>query len=61
MIAEEASKFENEEKISIRDNEDESFKFDKDFVDQCVDQVLCISDLLRWNVEIELDITIHYH
>jgi hypothetical protein len=47
MITEEASKLENEEKISIRDNENESFKFDKDFVDQCVDQVLCISDLLR--------------
>ncbi len=61
MIAEEASKLENEKRILIRDNEDESFKFDKDFVNQCVDQVFCISDLLRWNVETELDITIHYH
>ncbi len=61
MIAEWASKFENEKEISICDNEDEFFKFDKDFVDQCVDQMLCISDLLRWNVEIEFDITIHYH
>jgi hypothetical protein len=36
MIAKEALKLENEKKISIRDDEDESFKFDKDFVDQCV-------------------------
>ncbi len=44
MITKKASKFENEKKISIRDNEDESFKFDKDFVDQCVNQVFCISN-----------------
>ncbi len=61
MITKWASKLENEKKIFVRDNEDESFKFDKDFVDQCVDQVFCISDLFRWNVEIELDITIHYY
>ncbi len=36
MIAKRTSKLENEKKISIRNNEDESFKFDKDFVDQCV-------------------------
>jgi hypothetical protein len=33
MITKETSKFENEKKISIRDNENEFFKFDKDFVD----------------------------
>jgi hypothetical protein len=33
MIAKEASKFEYEKKISIRDDEDESFKFNEDFVD----------------------------
>jgi hypothetical protein len=33
MIAKRESKFENEEKISIRDNENESFKFDKYFID----------------------------
>ncbi len=61
MITKETSKFENEKKISICDNENEFFKFDKDFVDQCVDQVFCISDLFRWNVNIEFDIIIHYH
>ncbi len=33
MIAEEASKFENEKKVFIDNDENESFKFDKDFVD----------------------------
>ncbi len=61
MITEKASKFKNEKKVSIRDNENEFFEFDKDFVDQCVDQMFCISDLFHWNVKIEFDITIHYH
>jgi hypothetical protein len=33
MIAEKASKFENEKRISIDDNKDESFEFDKDLID----------------------------
>jgi hypothetical protein len=33
VIVKEASKLENEKKISIRDDEDEFFKFDEDFVD----------------------------
>ncbi len=47
MITTKTSKFENEKKISIRDDEDEFFKFDEDFVDECVDQVICISYCFR--------------
>jgi hypothetical protein len=61
MITKKTSKFENEERISIDDYENEFLKFDKDFVHQNVYQMLNISDFFRWNVKTEFDITIHYH
>jgi hypothetical protein len=33
MITKRQSKLENKKRISICDNEDESFEFDKDFID----------------------------
>jgi hypothetical protein len=33
MITKRRSKFESKERISICDDEDESFEFDKDFID----------------------------
>jgi hypothetical protein len=47
MIAEDASKLEDEKRVSIDDYEDESLKLDKHLVDQSIDQMFRISDFLR--------------